>query len=233
MPTWIVSADERGNVLRCNAVARTSVAPRRLHRKAVTRLVATRLADGRDAFLSASDDRDVLVCEVAGGEVVARFASHAGWIEQAVPLSHGQRLWGVAVVDRVGLTIWEVETGLAAGRVTGKATADLATVWHPAIGSVVSFATPDAVVLWSLQGINSIAQPARDVVRASAIAADSKGQPTVYAAAGRTILHYEGGNGFVDTGIRFPAPILRWLPWKSTSGALVVLEDGSIWNADW
>jgi hypothetical protein len=233
MPTWIISADERGNVIRCGASNRQSVAFRRLHRKAVSRLVATRLADGRDAFLTASDDRDVLVCEVASGNVIARFSSHAGWIEQAVPLSHGQFLWGVAVVDRVGLTIWEVETGLAAGRVTGKATANLATIWHPAIGSIVSFATPDAVALWSLEGINSIAQPTRDAVRASAIATDSRGQTIVMAAAGNTILHCTSDTGFVDTGIRFPAPVLQWLPWESTSGALVVLEDGSIWNAEW
>jgi hypothetical protein len=233
VPTWIVSADERGNVLRWDAKARTRPFRERIHRKSVSRLVATRLADGRDAILTASDDREILIHAVSPWEVVARLSAHAGWVEQAVPISRAGALWGIATVDRVGLTVWEAETGFAVGRVPGKAMADLAACWHPSTGVYVSFTTQDAVVLWSKQGLNSIPLPARGTVRASAIAIDPSGRLAVVAAVGDTVFQSDGRMGFVDAGVRFPAAVLRWLQWSNVTGALAVLEDGSLWDARW
>ena len=57
----MVSTDERGNVLLWDIAARTAPVRRRFHRKAVSRLAATRLADGRGRVRRRPDDRDVLV----------------------------------------------------------------------------------------------------------------------------------------------------------------------------
>jgi hypothetical protein len=228
--TWVVSADERGNVLRWNATAVTSPASQRIHRKAVSKLLATRLADGRDAFLTTSDDRQVVICDVTSGEVLIRLAAHAGWVEQIVPLSQAGYLWGIAVVDRIGLTIWDAKTGLAIGRVFGKSTADVATFWHPSCGTLVVFTTLDTVALWSLNGLTFIPQPTRDVVRASAVTIDAIGRISILAGVGDTILISKPGGLFEQTRIRFPAAILRWYPWSSGTGVIIVLEDWSIWN---
>jgi len=232
-PCWIVSGDERGNLLRWEIPGRTAPIRRRIHRKSVSRLVATRLADGRESFLTASDDREVLIHTVTGGEPLARFSAHAGWIEQMVPLTQSATLWGIAVVDRVGLTIWEAGTGLAAGRLSGKSTADIAANWHPATGTLVAFTTPDAVALWSQLGVRFIRQPIRNTIKATAISVDPRGRTSILGAAGDVILRAEVGGEFGETGVRFPSPILRWHPWCRSGGALVVLEDGSLWNTAW
>jgi hypothetical protein len=133
----------------------------------------------------------------------------------------------------VGLTIWEAGTGLAAGRLTGKSTADIAASWHPATGTLVAFTTPDAVALWSQQGVRFIRQPISNTIKAAAISVDPRGRTSVLAAAGDGILRAEAGGEFVDTDVRFSSPILRWHPWARAGGALVVFEDGSLCNIAW
>lgn len=229
--TWVVSVDERGNALRWNATVATSPTSQRIHRKAVSKLFAARLADGRDVFLTTSDDRQVVICDVASGEVITRLTSHAGWVEQIVPLCQAGYLWGIAVVDRIGLTIWDAKTGLAIGRVFGKSTAAVASFWHPSCGTLVAFTTPDTVALWSLNGITFIPQPARDVIRASAVTFDAIGRISIFAGVGNSILVADIGGVFEKTRITLPAAISRWYAWSSGTGYLILLEDWSIWNA--
>lgn len=232
----LVWGDERGRIhaLTIDDVGATS-APRRrqVHRKAVSQLVPTRGTGGGHVFVSSSDDRQVMVLGPDLAAIEDPLPA-AGWVEDVCPVSCSDGPPAIAIVDRVGLSVFR--NGGLVRRVQGKAAAPLVTRRFDALSAgvasaEVAFLAEDRVVLWSLadESLRSWPVVADRPVGASLLDGPTTSGRMLYGAGRR--LWWCGPEDLPTAiDVALPAPIASWAGRPEYGDALLLLADHSIWS---
>ena len=229
----IVSADERGNAYRWT-VRGEVLGVTRHHRKAIHYLAPIRTgADKTNAFITASDDRDVVLHRASDGEVISRCRDHVGWVEAVLPVDSEGVVRFVLASDRVGTQVWEVPSGFLHARLPVRPAGPLDAVWIGSELVVAIGAQKGTVFIWRLSGLRQYRLPTQDDIRGVALVPEGDGAVSLRIGVGRSVF-VEGDSDVIESEChRFPCSILRWQLWADRSGGIVVLEDGSMWSVDW
>lgn len=232
-PGLMVSSDERGHVYRWpgdTVESSGSIGARtRVHRKAIHALVASRWPDGRDVFITASDDREVIVHDARRDDVLRRFSAHAGWVEQVIALERRGVLDALAVIDRVGLTVWDVATGAPRTRVHVHAATSLAAPWgvphrdHVAVGG-----SHGEAVSWAGGRARRVTHPRGGEVKAVAFLGNGARRPRLCLVDGGRVWTEDGGGSFGEIDAGLPSPIVGCEPWPNSDGLLLITADGAL-----
>lgn len=106
----IITCDERGNIYRRKGDILTNdiqTSVFRAHRKAALRLLPLTYND-KSAFLTFSDDRNVLIHNTSTDEIIQSYDLNNGWIDNVFLLENNNQVNTICIADRVGILLWDI-----------------------------------------------------------------------------------------------------------------------------
>ncbi|MBV9495542.1 MAG: hypothetical protein JOZ54_14935 [Acidobacteria bacterium] len=228
----IASADERGNVYRWGGRELRLLTSARIHRKTVHTLRSSMLRGGLPIFITASDDRDIVLHDAYSEHVYARLSSHVGWIEQIRPIECEGALKSIVVADRVGIMVWDVDTQRIAWRFRGRPRTAVAAMLDRSGEVIIAAGTDQDIVLARRNSIERLRLGDRVPLRAVALS-HVLGTPVLWTAATNRLEGYDLEGRPLHVAYELPAPVLQLQSWTDTGGMLCTLEGGAIWSIRW
>jgi len=226
---FLISADERGNVHRWRrGIGNSPRETTRVHRKAVHHLGIYTMPERGRAFITASDDRDIVVHALDEDRVDHRLNAHVGWIEQVLSVEDESILQFLVIADRVGVAVWDIQTKRVILRFRGRPRMEVVALSDPE--RVLVAAGIDDSVLIARPGCLRRVDLGRlsGGVRAVSLSTVAR-KVVLWVAIEDLVIARDVATERIMGQRRFPANILRMKAWKRASGVLVILEDGSNW----
>jgi hypothetical protein len=225
---FVVSGDERGNIHRWGDRGLRYLGAVRAHRKTVHYAHASIARDGQQVFVTASDDRDVLVHRQNSEQLYARFNAHVGWVEQIVAVEFGGILEHLVVTDRVGTMVWDVEAQRVISRFRGRPRMDVAVYRDLNAGVIVAAGTDDGVSIACHSRLHHLQTAEPGMLRGLSLS-NAGSLPVVWLGVNDRLCSYELDGDVCQRVYQFPANVLRLKAWKNGRRMLILLENGSVW----